>query len=158
MPTDPKPMLLDIRIPVTKRDRVKGYTRIKAVDLPLVRNALLRKQENICPLCERDLSYIKAQQRCVDHDHSKQGESAGAIRGVLCSNCNGNEGRIRNRVLVSKGHLSEIEWLKNLLDYWVEHQENRTGLIHHTHKTPNEERLLKNKKAKAYRARLKKGK
>ena len=157
MPTKNKPILINARIPVTKRDRVRGYTRIKAVDLPVVRNALLKQQDNTCPLCERNMSYIKAQQRCVDHDHSKQGASAGAIRGVLCSNCNGNEGRIRNRVLVSKGHLSEIEWLKNLLDYWVEHKENQTGLIHHTHKTPNEERLLKNKKARAYRKRLKKG-
>jgi hypothetical protein len=94
----------------------------------------------------------------VDHDHSKEGPNAGAIRGVLCSNCNGNEGRIRRRVLCAKGHLTEIEWLQNLVTYWRVHQTNQTGLIHHTHKTPNEERLLKNQKAREYRARLKRKK
>lgn len=150
--------MLQVKIPRTKRDKINGNLRIKAIDLPLVRAALLKRQDNTCPLCERNLSYIKAQQRCVDHDHSKQGDSAGAIRGVLCSNCNGNEGRIRARVLCAKGHLSEIEWLQNLVDYWVEHEENQTGLLHHTYKTPHEERLLKNKKARAYRAKLKRRK
>ena len=148
---------LQVKIPLTKRDTIKGRPRIKAVDLKVVRQALLKEQDWICPLCERDLHYVKPQQRCVDHNHAKQGDSAGAIRAVLCSNCNGNEGRIRNRVLCAKGHLDEIEWLQNLVDYWREHQENQTGLIHHTHKTANEERLLKNKKAKAYRLRKKRG-
>jgi len=148
--------VLKVKLPKTKRKKVNGYIRIKPIDLRPVRAALIKDQDSLCPLCERDLSYIKPQQRCVDHDHSKEGDSAGAIRGVLCSNCNGNEGRIRRRVLCAKGHLSEIEWLENLLDYWKLHQTNQTGLIHHTHKTPNEERLLKNKKARAYRAKLKK--
>lgn len=147
-----------VKLPKTKRDKVNGKIRIKAVDLKLVRKTLLKQQEWICPLCERDLHYVKPQQRCVDHDHTKTGPSAGAIRGVLCSNCNGNEGRIRRRVLCAMGHLSEIEWLENLLDYWKTHSVNQTGLIHHTHKTPNEERLLKNKKAREYRARKKRGK
>lgn len=147
--------MLKVNLPRTKRDTIRGYTRIKAVDLPKVRTALLKEQDNICPLCERDLSYIKRQQRCVDHDHSKTGDNAGAIRGVLCSNCNGNEGRIRRRVLCAMGHLTEVEWLQNLVDYWRLHQANQTGLIHHTYKTPNEERLIKNKKAREYRARLK---
>lgn len=147
--------MLKVRIPKTKRRKINGHYRIKPLDLKLVRAALLKEQDNLCPLCERDLSYIKPQQRCVDHDHSKEGPSAGAIRGVLCSNCNGNEGRIRTRVLCAKGHLSELEWLENLVAYLRKHETNQTGLIHHTHKTPNEERILKNKKAREYRARMK---
>jgi hypothetical protein len=147
--------MLTVKLPRTRRDKINGQIRIKQVDLKVVRAALVKEQGGLCPLCERELSYIKPQQRCVDHDHSKEGPSAGAIRGVLCSNCNGNEGRIRSRVLCAKGHLSEIEWLQNLLDYWKAHQTNQTGLIHHTHKTPNEERLLKNKKAREYRRRKK---
>jgi len=145
--------MLDVKIPVTKRDKISGHIRLKPTDLKIVRAALLKEQGGICPLCERELKYVKPQQRCVDHDHAKTGASAGAIRGVLCSNCNGNEGRIRRRVLCSKGHLSEIEWLRNLLVYWEHHTVNRTGLVHHTYKTPDEERLLRNKKARAYRRR-----
>lgn len=150
-------MLNDLRhlIPKTKRDIFKGLIRMKAIDLKKVRAALMKQQGNICPLCQRDMTYIKPAQRCVDHDHSKTGPSAGAVREVLCSNCNGNEGRVRHRVLCSKGHLSEIEWLENLLAYWKRHQENQTGILHHTYKTPDEERLLKNKKARAYRRRVK---
>ena len=147
--------MLEVRIPKSKRDKINGYTRIKPADLKAIRTALIRKQEGLCPLCERELSYIKPQQRCVDHNHAKTGAAAGAIRGVLCSNCNGNEGRIRRRVLCAKGHLSELEWLKNLVAYWEEHQENQTGYIHHTYKTAEEERLLKNKKARQRRRKLK---
>lgn len=135
-----------------KRDKINGYTRIKATDLKNLRAKLLREQEWKCPLCGRDLHYIRPQQRCVDHDHSKTGPAAGAIRGVLCANCNGNEGRIRRRVICSMGVRSEIEWLENLLAYWKKHQTNQTGLIHHTYKTPDEERLLRNKKARQRRA------
>ena len=148
--------MLNVKIPKTKRDKIGDFIRIKPLDLKVVRAALIQEQGGICPLCHRELKYIKPQQRCVDHDHSKTGPSAGAIRGVLCSNCNGNEGRIRNRVLCSKGHLSEIEWLEHLLAYWKTHTVNQTGLIHHTHKTPEEARLLRNKKARAYRRKAKK--
>jgi hypothetical protein len=141
-----------------KRTKLANGVRIKATDLKEVRQALLLEQEWICPLCQRDLHYVKAQQRCVDHDHSATGPTAGAIRGVLCSNCNGNEGRIRNRVLCAKGALTEIEWLHNLLTYWQKHAYSQTGLVHHTHKTQEEKRLLKNKKAREYRARKKRGK
>lgn len=149
--------MLKVKIPRTKREKINGNYRIKTADLPAIRTALLNEQGWKCPLCGRDMHYVKPQQRCVDHDHSKSGPNAGAIRGVLCSNCNGNEGRIRRRVLCSQGSLSTIEWLERLLDYWKGHTRNQTGFIHHTFKTPTEIRLLKNKKARQRRAK-KKGK
>jgi len=145
----------NLKIPRTKREKINGAYRIKASDLPAVRKYLLDKQGWRCPLCNRDLHYVKPQQRCVDHDHSKTGPSAGTIRGVLCSNCNGNEGRIRRRVLCSQGSLTSIEWLENLLCYWKSHIVNKHALIHHTYKTPNEERLIRNKKARDRRAKAK---
>lgn len=127
--------------------------RIKASELPKIRKKLLDAQGWLCPLCERDLSMVKPRQRCVDHDHALTGPAAGAVRGVLCSNCNGNEGRIKRRILCAQGHLTSIEWLENLLAYWKKHATNQTGMIHHTFKTAEERRLLKNKKARIYRAR-----
>ena len=125
--------------------------RIKAGDIKKIRADLLTKQDWVCPLCLRNLRHILPRQRCVDHDHSLTGPSAGAIRGVLCSNCNGNDGRIRRRVICSKGSLTEIQWLENLLNYWKKHATNQTGLIHHTWKTPDERRLITNRKARARR-------
>lgn len=120
-----------------------------------MRSALLKQQNYVCPLCGKDLKNLRPQQRCVDHDHALSGPSAGAIRGVLCSNCNGNEGRILKRVQCAKDNLTVIEWLENLLTYWKHHSVNRTGLIHHKWKTPEERRLIKNQKAREYRQRKK---
>ena len=131
--------------------------RIKPAELPAIRKVLLDNQGWKCPLCERDMKYIKPQQRCVDHDHAKTGPSAGALRGVLCSNCNGNEGRVRRRVLCAQGHLTTIEWLENLLAYYKLHTTNQTGLVHHTHKTQEEVRLKRNADARKRRAAAKKG-
>jgi hypothetical protein len=143
-------MLNDLRdlLPKTKRDTLKGFLRIKAGDRKKIRNALYKQQDKICPLCQRDMSYLRPAQRCLDHDHAATGPSAGAIRGVLCKNCNGNEGRIRRRVLSSMGSLTEIEFLKNLVEYWELHSTNQTGLIHDTYKTPAEARAYRNKKAR----------
>ena len=148
--------MLKVKIPKTKRDEIDGNIRLKQIDLKVVRAALLEEQNWECPLCRRNLKYIQPAQRCVDHDHSKTGESAGAVRGVLCKNCNGNEGRIRRRVLCSQGSLESIDWLENLLAYWKLHATNQTGLIHHTHKTATELRLIQNKKARERRAKKRK--
>jgi len=126
--------------------------KITRKELNTVRTKLLDQQGWKCPLCERNMKLVRPAQRCVDHDHSKTGPSAGAIRGVLCANCNGNEGRIRTRVVSAQGSLSSIEWLTNLLDYWRKHTTNQTGLVHPTYKTPEELREQRNKKARIMRA------
>lgn len=102
--------------------------------LPQVREMLLKHQNNRCPLCNIDLSTLTSKQQHVDHDHSKTGPSRGAIRAVLCGNCNMKEGPINNRAIRAKRKLTKIEWLENLLNYWKKHQSNQTGLIHPQHK------------------------
>jgi hypothetical protein len=129
--------------------------RIKASDLKRIRKELILEQGNKCPLCERDLSMVQPKQRCVDHNHDLTGPAAGAVRGVLCSNCNGNEGRIRTRAICAKGHLTEVQWLRNLVEYLEKHSTNQTGYIHHTWKTQEERRIIKNLKARDYRAKKK---
>lgn len=140
------------------REVIEDKIRIKSYDLKKVRDALIEEQGGLCPLCERDLTQLKAIQRTVDHNHVKSGPGAGAVRGALCSNCNGNEGRIRRRVLSSKGSMDEIKWLSNLVAYWDKHKENFTGLIHYKHKTADELREIRNKKQRQRRAAKKKGK
>jgi len=142
-------------IPPTKRETLGVSLRAKPKDLAAIRKVLLDEQGWLCPLCQRDLHYVLPKHRCVDHSHDKTGLAAGAIRGVMCSNCNGNEGRIRRRVVCSKGSLTEIEWLENLLNYLKKHAVNQTGLIHPRHKTPDELRLATNAKARARRRTVK---
>lgn len=116
-----------------KKNRAEAV-RLKTTELKEVRQELFVKQKGICPLCETDLGALPSKQMCVDHDHAKTGPSAGAIRGVLCSNCNGREGAIRNRVMRAKRKITPIKWLENLLAYWKKHSTNQTGLIHPSHK------------------------
>jgi Recombination endonuclease VII len=75
------------------RERVHGGSRhyhlmrrygIGAVEV----DALLESQHGACAICERPLS---AKEAHVDHDHV-----TGAVRAVLCFNCNGGLGQFRD--------------------------------------------------------------
>ncbi len=106
------------------------------------REILRKRQKDTCPLCGCKLS---AHLPSLDHDHK-----TGAIRDVLCRNCNQVEGRVN--AWVDRGRRGEdrIEYLKRLLHYWERHTENQTGLIHPSHGKVRYRRKRKAKtKAKA---------
>lgn len=117
--------------------------KLKTSEVAQVRARLFEEQHGICPLCLQTPIEIPV----LDHCHSK-----GHIRGVLCSNCNGMEGRIRNYGVRARRHLQYLDWLANLLAYLQHHEQDRTGLIHPTHKTPEEKKLAAAKKRKAKKA------
>lgn len=97
---------------------------------------------------------MKAGQKkpALDHDHQ-----TGYIRDVLCLNCNQFEGKTFNGARRSKNKLTEIQWLRNLLEYWERHETpQHGGVFHPTHKTEEEKRLAKNAKARKKRAAIKK--
>lgn len=125
-------------------DFIRPSVRIKASQIKAVTARILAEQSGICPLCRQEIPDGMA---CLDHDHA-----TGEIRGVLCRNCNGIEGRIRNRVTTARRKLSSIEWLANLLAYWKLHRTSQHHLLHPTYKTEDEKRLLRNAKARARRA------
>ena len=122
--------------------------RIKRAELPRVRQKLITDQGNECPLCSRNLKKM-IKTPAVDHCHK-----TGFIRGVLCLNCNGLEGKLTNilrRIDVSK--LGEEELLNRFLSYrQVEH----TKMIYPSHQTAEEKRTKKNKRARAKYAASKK--
>lgn len=128
-------------------DFIKTSVRIKASQIKPLTARILAEQCGICPLCRQKIQDGMA---CLDHDHT-----TGEIRGVLCRNCNGIEGRIRNRVTAAKRKLSPIEWLANLLEYWKTHRTSQHHLLHPTFKTDDEKRLLRNARARARRAATK---
>ena len=73
-------------------------------------NALLAAQAHRCAVCQCDLREKKTAHVHIDHDHV-----SGAIRGVLCANCNYAVG------------LVESEWWSNLFNnarlYLKQHRE-----------------------------------
>jgi hypothetical protein len=46
-------------------------------------------------------------------------------------------------------------YLGNVILYWIRHEVDRTGLYHPTHKSDDEKRLLRNKRARVSRAKQK---
>ena len=125
--------------------------RLTTAQLSPARAKLLSEQKHICPLCQGSM---KAGQKkpALDHDHQ-----TGYIRDVLCLNCNQFEGKTFNGARRSKNKLTEIEWLRNLLEYWERHETpQHGGVFHPTHKTEEEKRLAKNAKARKKRAAIKK--
>ena len=111
-----------------------------------MRTAILNQQGNKCWLCDIDLSGVTA---CLDHDHV-----TGALRGVLCNNCNGIEGKIFNLARRAKRQKTELDFISYIISYWVYFKQNPRDIIHPTHRTKEEKRIRRNKLARERRKRL----
>ncbi len=125
--------------------------RLTKAQIAPVKAAMLEKwQDGKCPLCKRRITLAQA---CMDHNHS-----TGHVRGILCRNCNGIEGKIKNLVVRGRAGLTMDQYLQSIIDYWVHHEQRPTGIFHPLHKTDEERRVARNTKARKKRAALKKGK
>ena len=94
------------------------WKKITQKDIAGVRSRLLKKQRGICPICKNEVKDPN-----LDHDHK-----TGAVRDVLCRNCNRVEGKILHWVRTVPG--DNVEILRRLARYWIRHNANRHGLIH----------------------------
>lgn len=121
--------------------------RIKNKDIEPLRAKITAEQDGTCWLCDIDLTKVMP---CLDHDHE-----TGKIRGVLCQNCNGIEGKIHNLVRRAKREMSKQDYLGRIIQYWVQHGLSPRTEIHPTHKTSDEKRIRRNKKAKLARQKKK---
>lgn len=93
--------------------------RIKKVDYPVVKQQLYEKQNGVCALCKRPLDG-DLNQHHLDHDHELHGDSAGRVRGLLCSLCNATEGIVKhkfNRSGLVSGGVDYVAWLRSLANY-----------------------------------------
>lgn len=106
---------------------------------------MLLKQVARCSLCRTSLS--SPTDACLDHCHV-----SGNIREVLCRNCNGIEGKIFNLARRAKRDATPEWWLSRLLAYWLKHIEKPSGVYHPLHKTTDENRIIRNTKARKKRA------
>lgn len=120
--------------------------KLKRTDISKVTVALLKKQEYRCALCGGSLRANAAKNPALDHCHQ-----TGAIRDVLCINCNGIEGKIFNLARRAKNEMTPVEWIDKLAAYWRRHSTSQHNLIHPTHKTEEEKREERNRKARERR-------
>jgi len=118
--------------------------RIRLKDVPTVTKKLRLKQKQVCALCLCDLEQQEDKNCVLDHDHK-----TGRIRSVLCRNCNGIEGKVYNLANRAKRRMTVQEWLTRLIKYYEFHSVDRTGLLHPTHKTDEEKKAERLKKARA---------
>ncbi|ARB10944.1 endonuclease [Pectobacterium phage POP72] len=128
--------------------------KLKAKEVPAYKLELMEAQKNRCPLCGGSLKAITPANRVLDHDHSN-----GFCRAVVCRGCNGAEGKVLSVISgygkAGNSKHNQIEWLKNLLNYWVLHQTPQSDRIYHLHKSAAELREARNRKARLAHARKK---
>jgi len=125
-----------------------SVTRLKTTQVSGVLSQVVKKQGGKCAICghpftQRDVAVL-------DHCHTK-----GYIRGALHNSCNGIEGRVKK--LAQRGHtgISAEKYVIGLGKYLDEHKTPKYNYLHPSHKTEDEKRLARNKKARAVRAKNK---
>jgi hypothetical protein len=98
-----------------------------------------------CPLCNRTMD----EDTVVDHCHK-----TGVCRAVVCRWCNAILGKIENWAGRIGQGIDPHLFLTNVGKYLSE-DGPRKQVLYHTHKTEDEKRLLKNKRARLARAKAK---
>lgn len=108
-------------------------------------------QHGLCPLCLLHIDLRIKGEGVIDHDHD-----TGLIRGVLHRSCNAAEGKASNAIgqwgAKSKNYTDIIAFLERLVLYL---KGQPTQFIYPMHKTVDEVRDARNKKAREARAALK---
>ena len=122
--------------------------RLKTTEVAEVRKQLYIQQQGVCPLCDTKMNF---KDTCLDHDHT-----TGLIRAVLCRNCNGIEGRIKNLVRRARRGMPYGHYLGKVILYWQKHDNATHRIYHPSHKTEDEKRIALNRKARERRKRAKK--
>ena len=118
--------------------------RLTVKELTAWREQRLLLNGGRCALCK-----LGIKRPCADHDHN-----TGALRDVICAGCNSVLGKVENSYR-RYGVQNLAAFLHGTADYMQRHSTNVTGLLHPTHKTPEEKRLRTNAKARARRAAAK---
>ncbi|WP_176317290.1 endonuclease domain-containing protein [Burkholderia vietnamiensis] len=101
-----------------------------------------------CPLCARMMDTDTV----VDHDHR-----TGECRAVICRWCNAVLGKIENWAFRIGNGVDPLMFLGNVSAY-LDHASTPgagKGVIYPSHKTEDEKRLARNKKARVARAKAK---
>lgn len=134
----------------------ESYRRRKKGEEPIIRLHVkdrekyviskAKEQGNKCPVCLRDLG-DDLSKKCLDHDHK-----SGFCRDILCVQCNGFEGKLKNMKSRMKNFdISFEEFIKNIHAYWGKHVDKPSNVFHWKHKTKQDKKDRARAKAKANR-------
>lgn len=130
-------------------NRTQEPVKLKGKDVKSTRLSLLEQQGYKCTLCQEPCSEDEA---VLDHCHK-----GGHVRSVLHRGCNAAEGKIMN-AMRRYGITNPLTFLEQMIEYQKMHSTNQTGLIHPTHKTPEEKAAAVKARAKKKREAAKKAK
>ena len=123
--------------------------RLKQSEVAAFRDAMYKEQGSVCLLCGQP---IEASARVLDHCHT-----TGEVRGVLHRGCNSMLGHIENNrpryQLTSVPRMAGF--LSKVLPYIAWNLSTHRGILYPTHRTEEEKRLLRNKRARTKRAKEK---
>lgn len=114
--------------------------RLKPKEVVIAKARILAKQNGKCALCqnERLLSEV-----VLDHCHT-----TGRVRGVLCTTCNGMEGKIANAAMRStyggRKH-TPVDFVLAVVAYW---EREPYPVLYSGVRTKEEKRELRNKRAR----------
>jgi hypothetical protein len=122
-------------------------TRLTATQVKLVRIRIAAAQGNRCALCGGKFGVKAPLDPVLDHNHQ-----TGAVRGVLHRGCNSLLGKVENNG-PRYGVRDILAFCGGLANYLRNHLTNVTGYLHPTHRTDEEKRLLRNKRARVSRAK-----
>lgn len=120
-----------------------------------LRSFMLRHLQNVqgglCPLCGKRIDITIKGEGVTDHDHD-----TGQIRGILHRSCNAAEGKISNAAArwgaKSSAYSDIIPYLESLVAYL---KSPATQFIYPMHKTADEKKDDRNRKAREARAAAK---
>lgn len=127
--------------------------RLKRAEIDDFKREQLARQKFKCPICGGPLGPSLGPDVVLDHDHT-----LGFCRAVLCRNCNGVEGKIRNLCTRGRRGRPYVEFLRRIARYWEIFEEiGHNRPLHPLHKTPDEKRELRNKRARDKRRKAKEG-
>ena len=130
-------------------------SELRKIPRSMMRSWMLRHlqtvQGGLCPLCRKPIDTTIKGEGVIDHDHD-----TGEIRGVLHRSCNAAEGKASNAIgqwgAKSKAYSDIVEYMESLVTYL---KKPGTGFMYAMHKTPDEKKDLKNKRAREARAAAK---
>lgn len=117
--------------------------KLKSSEVAAYRKTALDAQGGHCMLCGEAINGDDV----LDHDHR-----TGHVRGVLHRGCNAMLGHIENnraRHMMKDGRL--FRFLRGVQNYITADHTQRP--LHPTHRTEDEQRVLRNKRARVARAR-----
>ena len=125
--------------------------RLKTTEVAAYRAKLYEQQQGKCALCGFPMAKTEA---VLDHDHT-----TGVCRAVLHRGCNAMLGHIENNA--PRNHLTDpvkmARFLGAITSYKACYSPHLVSdlPLHPTHKTEDEKRLLRNKRARVARAKAK---